>query len=648
MFGPIRAVAIDDEPSHLLAITTGLTAIGIPCVGFWWDRASNEMRPAPPPGGMPFLRLVFMDLNLAEQGGVPDASNLATVVMSALKQLVSLSGGPYLLAFWTQVGTRVEAVGKIIYERLEKVENVPAPVSIIELDKKPFLIQDPAKQDFSGALKEFYAALHGNIDALRAAVQKAVEHEPTLSALSSWESRAAEAAASAVNQIHGCATIDSPQPERRIDSVQKVMAKVAVAAAGESAAQDNPAGALDAGMVDILVDQFGVSVDAPSYQAVVKAALGEAVKAAVAFRDEVAMAAALNTFFHVDDDTSSAKAGDRGVVIATGGFNKNDLGFKPIDYLHEFLIPHETFESGRRAEMKALYEACRKSAEVVLIELGADCDHAQNTARTRRYLLGIEVPVRFTELLTFPDNRKLRSEALQLLGPWRLGGQIKWLLVSCRRFWAWQERTPHAKGTVKYRLRASIVSKLLHHYATFHSRPGIVEFPSHATHQTILYFAYGSNMLSARLRERVPSAIVVGAGHVQGQKLAFDKPSDDGSGKCTMRPGDPQDCVHGVLFTIDASERPQLDRHEGLDAGYEYGPITVTAAQGACEAFVYRATATDESLRPYDWYQELVVAGAIEHKLPDDYINALRAVEAQVDSDASRKEANRALLPKTK
>ena len=31
-FWPIRAVAIDDEPSHLLGLTTGLTAIGIPCM----------------------------------------------------------------------------------------------------------------------------------------------------------------------------------------------------------------------------------------------------------------------------------------------------------------------------------------------------------------------------------------------------------------------------------------------------------------------------------------------------------------------------------------------------------------------------------------------------------------------------------------
>jgi hypothetical protein len=48
----------------------------------------------------------------------------------------------------------------------------------------------------------------------------------------------------------------------------------------------------------------------------------------------------------------------------------------------------------------------------------------------------------------------------------------------------------------------------------------------------MLYFAYGSNMRSARLRERVPSARYFATGKIQGYKLAFHKRSkQDGSGK---------------------------------------------------------------------------------------------------------------------
>jgi hypothetical protein len=130
VFGPIRAVAIDDEPSHLLAITTGLSASGIPCVGYWYDRGSHQLQPAPPAGGLPYVRLILMDLNLEELAGIPDPANLCGTVMDVLHQIVSKDGGPYLLVFWTQVGTKVEAVKTLLYQRLE---GIPFPLAVLEL-----------------------------------------------------------------------------------------------------------------------------------------------------------------------------------------------------------------------------------------------------------------------------------------------------------------------------------------------------------------------------------------------------------------------------------------------------------------------------------------------------------------------------------
>ena len=49
--------------------------------------------------------------------------------------------------------------------------------------------------------------------------------------------------------------------------------------------------------------------------------------------------------------------------------------------------------------------------------------------------------------------------------------------------------------------------------------------------ETFLYFAYGSNMFTRRLKERTPSVAVADTGFVEGHRLAFDKVSRDGSGK---------------------------------------------------------------------------------------------------------------------
>ena len=77
-----------------------------------------------------------MDLNLAELGGLPDAKSLSGPVFSVLKDIVAPNAGPYILIFWTQVGSRVGEVEQILYERLEKVTGIPCPISVVELTTK--------------------------------------------------------------------------------------------------------------------------------------------------------------------------------------------------------------------------------------------------------------------------------------------------------------------------------------------------------------------------------------------------------------------------------------------------------------------------------------------------------------------------------
>ncbi len=132
----------------------------------------------------------------------------------------------------------------------------------------------------------------------------------------------------------------------------------------------------------------------------------------------------------------------------------------------------------------------------------------------------------------------------------------------------------------------------------------------------ILYFAYGSNMLSRRLRalDRAPSAVVVGIGFVVGRRFTLDKVSVGGSGKCDMEATDDgNDRVYGVLFEIDGAEKPSLDRAEGRGRGYREERVGVVTDSGSREAVTYIATSKEPALRPYHWYKALVVAGAREH-----------------------------------
>ena len=79
------------------------------------------------------------------------------------------------------------------------------------------------------------------------------------------------------------------------------------------------------------------------------------------------------------------------------------------------------------------------------------------------------------------------------------------------------------------------------------------------------YFAYGSNMWTPRLRERVPSAEPMGIASVAGYRLRFHKRSIDGSAKCNaFYTGNNANVVWGVVFDILQAEKANLDRAEGL------------------------------------------------------------------------------------
>jgi hypothetical protein len=162
---------------------------------------------------------------------------------------------------------------------------------------------------------------------------------------------------------------------------------------------------------------------------------------------------------------------------------------------------------------------------------------------------------------------------------------------------------------------------------------------------SFFYFAYGSNMLTSRLKARTPSATPQGTAFVEGHRLTFDKKSTDGSGKCDIDvTGNSADRVYGVLFTISTAEAAALDEAEGLGNGYRKGDVQAATPNGTSSAVAYFATEKDPARQPYHWYKEFVVAGAVEHALPDAYIEGLRDVPSQPDPDSSRRAKNEAVL----
>lgn len=154
---------------------------------------------------------------------------------------------------------------------------------------------------------------------------------------------------------------------------------------------------------------------------------------------------------------------------------------------------------------------------------------------------------------------------------------------------------------------------------------------------TLLYFAYGSNMLTSRLQARCPSARGGRVATADNHSLSFFKRGRDGSGKATLVPdarGGQR--VAGVVFELDERELSQLDRFEGAGTGYDRVQrfrVRTQAGSGVLEAFTYIAGEgyIDPGLKPFDWYLSLVVAGAREYAQPEDYIAAITRTPTVAD-----------------
>lgn len=150
-----------------------------------------------------------------------------------------------------------------------------------------------------------------------------------------------------------------------------------------------------------------------------------------------------------------------------------------------------------------------------------------------------------------------------------------------------------------------------------------------AAKRTYLYFAYGSNMSSERLRTRTPSAISLGRARLPRYTLRWHKLGRDGSGKCDIEyTGTHDAAVWGVLYQIDNAERDGLDAVEGLGVGYDEHAIRVETVAAVDDAVTYKARSDkiDPALRPFAWYKAHVLRGAREHRLPDKYVQRIAAV----------------------
>jgi cation transport regulator ChaC len=147
------------------------------------------------------------------------------------------------------------------------------------------------------------------------------------------------------------------------------------------------------------------------------------------------------------------------------------------------------------------------------------------------------------------------------------------------------------------------------------------------------YFAYGSNMtrrIFVERREMRPQS--VRTGWLDGHRLCFALPVGPGErGVANLELADGER-THGVLYLLTDEDAERLDRSEGVHRGF-YARLAVQVAtnDGPVAAFTYRSEFSACGRKPSARYLGLLLEGAREHGLPDEYVRFLESFELAVD-----------------
>lgn len=145
-----------------------------------------------------------------------------------------------------------------------------------------------------------------------------------------------------------------------------------------------------------------------------------------------------------------------------------------------------------------------------------------------------------------------------------------------------------------------------------------------------VYFAYGSNILAARLRARCASAACLGIASAVDHATAFDVLSRDGSTKLGLR-GMPGGVAYGALWRIDETDRPGLAAAEGANYAETHDFPVIADGGAEIRVVTWLPKRPPEIGRPYDWYRDLALAGARECRLPPETLAAFEGIDVAVD-----------------
>jgi cation transport regulator ChaC len=137
---------------------------------------------------------------------------------------------------------------------------------------------------------------------------------------------------------------------------------------------------------------------------------------------------------------------------------------------------------------------------------------------------------------------------------------------------------------------------------------------------SVLYFAFASNMVTAQMAERCPSAEPRGVAALEDHRFIIGR-----RGYATVV-AEPGATVYGILWGLRPEHEAALDVYEGVRHGlYRKAWLPVRLADGTEEQAIVYVAGDPARGNAVAGYVEKVVASAEAHGLPAAYVAELRS-----------------------
>jgi gamma-glutamylcyclotransferase len=149
------------------------------------------------------------------------------------------------------------------------------------------------------------------------------------------------------------------------------------------------------------------------------------------------------------------------------------------------------------------------------------------------------------------------------------------------------------------------------------------------------YFAYGSNLSTHRMQNRTGPILASRVARLKDYRLAFNNTDTAGVERYANIVPSAGALTWGVAYWCSPQAMAALDQYECVEEEcYSREWVEVETLDGErlqAEVYVGGERFSVEEGRPNDWYLDIILLGAKEHGLPEDYIREIESLAKRSD-----------------